>query len=374
MRIGILTIPPSINYGGIIQACALQTLLTDMGHEVYLITPKRTPLYFKLAPLTAPLVYLKRLYRKYIKGEKNLVIFYTQRLQLEHNTIALYTHEYIDKHIHKYNCENFNEIDPNFFDAIVVGSDQIWRGRFHVNILNSYLDFAKSWNIKRIAYAASFGIATMEEYEDNEIVECGELLKLFDAVSVREDSGVELCKDYFGVEAQHLLDPTMLLESSHYTSLCEAEQQHSNILFSYFLDKTPEKETTEKQVAKHCGLNTYCFRQMEYKRGIKDIDKYILPSPSKWIAAFRDAEFIVTDSFHGTVFSIIFNKPFIAIINQRRWATRFTSLLKIFGLEDRLITECRELEEKHFAAIEWNQINKIKREWQQKSFDFLKQL
>ena len=109
-----------------------------------------------------------------------------------------------------------------------------------------------------------------------------------------------------------------------------------------------------------------------FNKHTKDISKCIFPSVSKWLAGFRDASFVVTDSFHGTVFSIIFNKPFISIANKKRGVSRFTSLLKIFGLENRLISSREEISDHLLDGIDFDRINDIKEEWQKKSLGFLK--
>lgn len=372
MKIGIITIPPKGNYGGIMQAYALQYILSAKGNDVELIMPNNV-VNFKLNPLIAPLVYAKRLYRKYIKGERDLLIRYENRIQYEIDTIAQNMCHFIDTNMRQYKCGSYADICSNDFDAIVVGSDQVWRVKYLENILSAYLDFAKNWKIKRIAYAASFGIDNMSEYSQAEIEECAKLAKLFDAISVREDSAKELCKNYFNVDAQHLLDPTMLLESSHYNEISDSVDRQSNIVFSYFLDQSKDKKKIENYIAERLALRPYqVLPNLLFTPGRKELENYLLPSPERWLAAFRDAEFVVTDSFHGAVFSIIFNKPFVVVMNKERGAARFTSLLKMFGLEDRLIHSSDDIKEHHFDDIDWSRVDSIKKEWQDKSFNFIK--
>ena len=140
----------------------------------------------------------------------------------------------------------------------------------------------------------------------------------------------------------------------------------------YVLDKTPEKTHIINQIKNQIGLDLLEIMPEEtFNKNTKDITKCIYPSVSKWLAGFRDASFVITDSFHGTVFSIIFNKPFVCIANKERGLSRFTSLLKIFGLENRLIFSPEELSQNLLDTIDYNKVNSIKREWQAMSIKFL---
>ena len=335
MKIGILTLPLHTNYGGILQAYALQTVLERMGHEVCLIEKKRKP--FQLPLWKAPLVYGKRIIRN-VTGHP-FPIFYEQKINREKPIVQQHTDRFIHKYIKRRFVDDFSEIKETDFDVIVVGSDQVWRPKyFKDSIEHAYLDFTKDWNIKRIAYAASFGTDEWE-YTPEQTRRCGELLKHFNGISVREDSGVDLCRTHFGVEAQQVLDPTMLLTKEDYIQLFENTDtpKSKGTLLNYILDETPEKLTLIDQIAKEKDLIPFRVNsKVENKKA--PLQERIQPSVEQWLRGFYDAEFVVTDSFHACVFSILFNKPFIAIGNEDRGTSRFTSLLSMFGLKDRLIT------------------------------------
>jgi polysaccharide pyruvyl transferase WcaK-like protein len=106
--------------------------------------------------------------------------------------------------------------------------------------------------------------------------------------------------------------------------------------------------------------------------GRNDIYDCVFPAPEKWIRGFMDAQFVITDSFHGTVFSILFNKPFISIANKVRGLTRFTSLLKLFHLEDRLIFSSEDFVPENLKEIDWDRTNAILNQEKEKSMQFLK--
>lgn len=336
MRIGILTLPLHTNYGGILQAYALQTVLERMGHEVHVIEKKRRPLSIPIQKM--PFCYGKRIVKNII-GRK-CPIFYEQKYNREQPIIRQNTDKFIKKYIHIAEYDDFSDIKESEYDAIVVGSDQVWRPKyFGLNqIENAYLKFAEGWNIKRIAYAASFGTDEWE-YTPKQTEECGRLLRMFDVVSVREDSAVNLCKKHFGVEAQHVLDPTMLLNREDYIKLFEVAdtpKSKGNLLY-YILDETEEKKALIKRIADEKGLILFNVKSQSDDINSPVSDR-IQPPLEQWLRGFYDAEFVVTDSFHACVFSILFNKPFLAVGNTERGMSRFKSLLGSFKLENCFVT------------------------------------
>lgn len=335
MRIGILTLPLHTNYGGMLQAYALQTVLERMGHEVKLLNRLH---YRRLAPWRLPFAYTKRFIRKYMLRE-NIHIRQEWYFNRTYPIISQHIRTFVDKYI---KCQNINDltgVQEKDFDAIIVGSDQIWRPSYNKKIEDAYLGFARRWSIKRIAYAASFGTDEWQ-YTVKQKNICSGLLRRFDAVSVREESGVTLCRKYLGVDAQHVLDPTMLLEADDYVRLIKnacVPQSKGNLL-TYILDETLEKKSFIARIAQDKGLTPFQVNNPKVNDINVSADQRIQPSVEQWLRGFYDAKLVITDSFHACAFSIIFNKPFIAIGNKERGMARFLSLLRMFRLEDRLIT------------------------------------
>lgn len=357
MRIGILTLPLHTNYGGILQAYALQTVLERMGHEVVVIdTPnvKYAPSLFTLS---------KRIIKRFLGYRVG--VFSERKHNRTYPIISQHTQPFIDKYIHRKVVHSPKELQESEFDAIVVGSDQIWRPKYYGKIEDAYLAFAKGWKIKRVAYAASFGTDEWE-YTLEQTKSCGELLKKFDAVSVREASGMGLCKEHFGVDAKHVLDPTMLLDKEDYIRLIEAAgtPKSKGTLLNYILDETPEKRALIEQIAKDKGLVPFRVnsRVEDYTAPLAE---RIQPPVEEWLRGFYDAEFVVTDSFHACVFSILFGKPFVVVGNKERGMARFESLLKMSGLEDRLVSSIEDYN--RVGEMTWND-GKLqeKREWSRK--------
>ena len=366
MRIGILTLPLHTNYGGILQAYALQTVLERMGHEVCLIEKKRKPL--RLPMWKAPLVYGKRVLKN-LSGHP-YPIFYEQKVNREEPITRQNTDLFIKRYIKRRIVDDFSELKESDFDTIVVGSDQIWRPKyFNGNIEDAYLKFAEGWNIKRIAYAASFGTDKWE-YTQEQTERCGELLKLFDFVSVRETSGINLCLSHFGVEAELEPDPTMLLAVEDYIQLFKESDtpKSSGTLLYYILNETPAKEAWIKRLADTKGLTPFNVKSKSNKITSPLSDR-IQPSVEQWLRGFYDASLIVTDSFHACVFSILFNKNFLVFPNETRGTARIQSLLSSFNINNRMIdidNSCME------ASFDWNDINLILQEKKEKSVTTIK--
>lgn len=366
MRIGILTLPLHTNYGGILQAYALQTVLERMGHQVQVI---HTPF---IRPKASVVTKMKRLLKLALGRYEGYIDFETKSNEwlpiVSRNIVP-----FIEKHIKWSKLYNgYTKISESDFDGICVGSDQIWRPKMLLcDISNAFLSFAKDWNIKRIAYSASFGTDEWE-YNEEATKVCQMLVKKFDAVSVREFGGVKLCKQNLNICAMHTLDPTMLLRVNDYLALIKDEPKESeaNFLFSYVLDVTKEKTMLVENFADSRGMN---IRKIDIEMGNHkcDIEERILPSVEFWLKSFRDANYVITDSFHACVFSIIFRKPFAVIVNNARGAARFHSLLSMLGLEDRIIKSQEEM--KQLKNIDYDSVYNKLEEKRLYSYNYLKE-
>ncbi|MDD5618423.1 MAG: polysaccharide pyruvyl transferase family protein [Candidatus Omnitrophica bacterium] len=380
MKIGILTVNLNFNYGGILQAYALQAYLKRCGHEAWLIVNDRNRQSLSFSAM------LEAAARDIYGAEMP-----TTRSNFEREIICQNTAYFMRKYINPVtgtieSRKAVDWLDIYNFDAYIVGSDQVWRKGFTKKKRSSFfeifksmfwprpmfLDFVKSDKIKRITYAASFGIDEWE-YDRCSTKKMANLLRKFDAVSVREDSGVRLCKDYLGVNAIHVIDPTLLLSSSEYMELCKMENtpKSRGDMMIYLMDET--REGIAGIIAKKKRLSPFSVNA-KTKSSKAPLEDRIYPPVTDWIRGFFDAKFVVTDSFHGCAFSIIFNKPFLAIGNKSGGMARFYSLLKMFGLEDRLILDIDELkDDKILTEINFDKINQILKIKQQEASDFLRE-
>jgi len=366
LKIGILTLPISENYGGILQALALYRLLHNQGHAVVLIYKETYQVLWKKLAIEVLLkipfhnfkdirtTYMQR--KPYIERKK----FHRSFIEKEIFSISknLYT---------KKDLENF--VKKENFDAVIVGSDQVWRKPYiNDKYYKSYfLDFVGGNKTKKIAYAASFGKDYWEGENDSE--EISKLLKDFTAISTREFSGIKVCKDTFNYNNSiHVLDPTILIGKEFYLNEIISKYNSSSIckggLVTYVLDEEKEKKEVINFVEKNINV-----KKINHLKGFNTSN--IIYTVPEWLSSFVYADFIVTDSFHGMVFSIIFEKNFIVIGNQNRGLDRFISLLTLLGLEDRLVFGVEDMKDKQIDDIDYKKINNILEENKKISIDFL---
>ncbi|WP_455665456.1 polysaccharide pyruvyl transferase family protein [Phocaeicola sp.] len=351
MKIGILTLPFNHNYGGYLQAYALMTVLKRMGHEVWLINRKPDGLHCSM------IRYLKARIKMLITRE--FIVYNTKSREKLYKKQGKNILPFLDKYLMPKTEEikssnDFRKIKKHNFEALIVGSDQVWRAKYVPGIADFYFAFAEQWQVKRIAYAASFGTDEME-YTEEDIERCGALFKKFNAASVREKSAISLIKDKYHWSAQTsvevVLDPTMLLTKQDYEKCCISNNNTTinNTLFCYILDDVEGKAEILAQVAKelNCELKLFTLGST-------------LPSIEDWLKSIMTAKYVITDSFHGTVFSALFNRPFISIGNPERGLARMVDLLEIIDLRQHLVTDfsfdiaIRLLSENTY---DWNSVN-----------------
>lgn len=352
MKIGILTLPLRSNSGGILQNYALQTVLKRMGHEVYTIDRHNDKGFIYRTSSWALHLFQHYILRKSVST--SFYLWLSRKDFLKRNQkFVRFVNTYITKTEYISSNKKLPTVEKYGFDAVVVGSDQVW---IPLYLPWTFLGFLDS-DVRRVAYAAS-GLSNKNILLPF-LAEGREQLKKFKGISCRESHGVEICKECFGVDAQHVLDPTLLLTKEEYMQLCVNIPERNPFLLSYILDENEEKRCSVNKIAKARGLEVVDFYSLK-DFGIEE-----------WLSLFRDAAYVVTDSFHGTAFSINFNKNFISITNKKRGNARFYSLLNMFGLLDRLVDETNLIEFIDLKDIDYNKVNRIKSEEQSKSISFL---
>lgn len=331
MKIGIVTMPLCANYGGTLQNWALQQVLIRMGHEP--ITLRFPVMYQGMSSLhywtkVFPMQAMRFVAHKFVGGKYEMPL-----------AIGLWKESvrgmerFVDEHI------NVTEYLPNLsmddvrrygVEALIVGSDQIWRPVMYDAVKYYFLGFTGDSDILRVAYAPSVALDKWP-YKEEVTVKLRELIKKFSAVSVREASSVQLVKENLGVDAQWVLDPTMLLKKEDYIDVCKNEPESNEpFVFAYILDMTDEKRQMAEKTAKTLGCGVRYLSADKVKKE---------DTIEKWLANFRDAKYVITDSYHGTVFSLIFQKQFYTFYNTYRGNARMDSLKEISGLVNRFITK-----------------------------------
>ena len=378
MKIGILTQSMAANYGCNLQAYALQTTLERMGHDVIIIDRWDAPC--KKTLKDSIVVNLIRIIKDCVKFCLRRPIFHsisTKQRKYFWQHFLRFQNEYLHLTGEITSSEKMKEYAiQNHFDAFVVGSDQVWRPAYNMGekLYDMYLLFTEGQQVIRLSYAASFGV-DIWEYTEEQTRICKELIRKFDAISVREKSGLRLCSDYLGVEATHVLDPTMLLDKGDYNSLIDKQHFEKVVggLFCYILDTSSTTLHAMDYVEKATGLKRYICLPLipENSYNVFNKESCVLPSPEEWLRCFRDAEMVLIDSFHGMVFSIIYNKPFWVIGNARRGMARFNSLLSLFNLEKRIVSAEQIQTIDLTEDINWDKVNAKRVELVAESRNFL---
>lgn len=311
--IGILTLPFTPNYGWLLQMWALYSFLNKEGFDARILDRHWND--------SSPSA-LKRIMRwvYYHTFNWHFNEFMKRRLR---KSPVLSTSEELSRYVS----------DSGFY-AIVVGSDQVWRiENTRETDLNYFLDFLNDENIIRVAYSASFGTDKWAGTAQ-ETLTVTNLLSKFKQISLREQSGVELCEQVFHQKAHWTLDPTLLLEADDYYQLFSKIKPTSKpYVASYFLDSSTWKD----EMAKRC-CQQYDAKLLTLYPSNPTLYTFY-KSVEQWLGDFYYADFVIVDSYHGMLFSIIFKKQFMVIANEHRGLTRFTSLLSSIGLMDRLFFE-----------------------------------
>ncbi|MBQ4516642.1 MAG: polysaccharide pyruvyl transferase family protein [Clostridia bacterium] len=340
MRIGIMTFHWATNYGAVLQAYALSKALENKGHEVTIIDyypekykKKWTKVFFTYHPERIPASI------KQLKKEKEIKTFRDEYLK---KTKYFSSAKELKQYVFDYDC-------------YICGSDQIWNPSFvrygdQGITLSYFLDFIPN-GAKKISYAASFGVKEYPEDLKNKIKD---QLVLFNAISVREETGLGILKDINICDAQLVPDPTILLDASIYKKLLKEPKRSEKYDFVYMLhsrkaDAIPllKKRKREGVMSVHCG-----------NIGIED-----------WLTEIYGADLVITNSFHGIVFSIIFEKNFAPIlIKGSGMNDRIITLLNKLGLSDRI---CEDLSEFKNEPIDWKTVKKKLKEFSDVGYSYL---
>ncbi|BDZ64535.1 polysaccharide pyruvyl transferase family protein [Agromyces mangrovi Wang et al. 2018] len=361
-RVLIKTLPLHTNYGGILQAYALQRVIRELGHEV--VTDTTTP-----ASLRRRLRFRYWALRRAVRRMLPLRFDWAWRAghevarrQRRFEATRLRQGRFVERAW----SDRARARLARRFDTFLVGSDQVWRAYY--TVVPRYLfDVLPGGDggPRRVSYAASFGVDDLSEYSDAARVESASLLRRFDAVSVRERSGVRICSDEFAVRAERHVDPTMLLAPADYRALAvdAADAVGDPAVLVFRLDESDDLDAVESAIAGRLGLSTRTLLPgsppSTYSAYAEDPAAYDRPSVERWLAEFSSAEFIVTDSFHGCVFAILFNRPFVAYANARRGSARFDTLLEVFDLRHHLVEAADDPIDDRVFDPDWESVNRI---------------
>lgn len=347
MKIGILTFHCAINYGAVLQAYGLQEVLKSMGHEVYVIDYRPE--------------YLKRPYRLFfpeaVKGHGflgNIRFFVRELLALpiRYKRRCAFN-GFIKKHLHLANLDFQSE--DNDFDCFVFGSDQIWNPQITEGDPVFFGD-APCFNGKKMfVYAASAG--SVDALKEIDKVQLKTWLSKFSALSVREKSLSHYLSEELQLENQLVIDPVLLVGKDVFYEISSSKIPDEPYLLFFSLWRNDEALNQAERKASLHGLELVeMYGMTEVVKNGKVLQSL---SPDEFIAMFQGASYVVSTSFHGIVFSILFHKLFYCI-GHSFGKSRFLSLLDLFGLQDRLVdVSSSSQKELEFTRIDWNFVDEI---------------
>lgn len=379
MIIGIITYWTSDNnYGQILQAYALQKYLRNQGHTAYLITyiPHRKKLLEIIKEIIKCFLYLSTKNKKY----EETFLFYKNKWKHKKRNFNQFKKTHLLKSKKVYYSLKELQTNPPKADIYITGSDQVWNNTA-CNKENGvwYLDFGNKEVIKA-SYAASSGRPLSKEEKED----IYKYLSKFKLIGVRE---YELLNDIKSIginRCELVLDPTLLLPKEEYLSFCEANNFHckKKYIFIYLLNIQTESEiywniinTYRKNKNLECKIvNSSGYYQA--KKVVNEV-KSIQASIPEWICYINNAEFVVTTSFHGVVFCIKFQKPFIAILLKGKYSkgnNRIVTLLEKLELSSRIFSEYKNFAVQVEAPINWARVNELLEKEKQNSYTFLKNI
>lgn len=307
--VGIMGVWVGCNYGSIATYYALNKIISSMGKSVLMIDKPRIA-------------------REDVES------------QMTHSRAFANKHYEISK---PYKLEELHELNE-YCDAFIMGSDQLWNYGISKNFGKSYyLDFVKPGK-KKIAYATSFGHAKdFAPLDERKII--SNLMKDFDAISVREADGVKICRDSYDVKATQVLDPVFLADVKIFDELADESRfkENEKYIATYILDPTPEKVQLMQNISKRLGYKLinmldglpWLFERNRAKLGLEAIEDLHV---EEWLYYIKNCELLITDSCHGASFGLIYNRRIIALTNAHRGNSRFASLAKLFDIQDRVLT------------------------------------
>lgn len=367
MKIGIMSMQRVVNYGSFLQAYGLKSILTGMGHSVEFVDYQSQGSLIQNNPLKP----LDRYRSKATNAVKMLSPAYRgwRAAQIRSNQ----------------SCEKFHDVFENQFlpmlgvttqrnerpklDALVIGSDEVFNCTQTGDMVgySRQLFGAENRADKLISYAASFGNTTLEKLQRYQITdEIARYLSTFDALSLRDHNSVQIVKTLCGIDGSYHIDPVLLYDFPEAQTI-SVDLKDYIVVYAY-AGRINDQEAkairrfAEKKNKKLLSLGfwqTFC-------------DDYVLASPLEVLAYIRHADYVITDTFHGSVFSIKYQKQFGAIVRDSN-RQKLTDLLEQFGLEDRQLFSMDQIDHILEQPLDSIKVQQILQEKQKKAMTYLKE-
>lgn len=331
-RIGIITYHRAYSYGARLQAYATATYLNSIGHVAEIID------YSDIGEGPRPGISTRSI-KAFIKSTVSYLLSIPDE-DKRRERFQYFLQNYMPLSVQRYERnDSLRDIEEQY-DYIITGSDQVWCPTLNLGDLNYLLDFVKN-SRKKLAYAGSFGVTKLDK---NDFISYQKCLSTFHRITVREKEAQELVNDMLGYKPEIVLDPTFLLPVNQWNNIAinPIKKEEKYILCFKILSVNPVYYTLINKLHSQTGYRIIHIDSSYRYKPVKG-RIYTTAGPLEFIGLIRDAEIVVTNSFHGTVFSILFNKPFYTVLNDNGRNSRLTTLTERFHLEERLISEAKDL-------------------------------
>lgn len=359
-KIGIITFHRAINYGALLQTYALHKKIKDLGFDNEILDYRNQVLEKKH----------KKMKLSISNGIKGILkyLLIARNHNTKHNKFREFTKKYIKMSEPLNSLDDIKKIESQY-SKFITGSDQVW----NYNITNFdktyFLQFTRN-NSKKNAYAASFGISKIP----NDLVnDYKNLLKGFNIISIREEKGAEIIRNLINKDVDTVLDPTMLIDKNQWFKLADDKlYKNEKFILIYGFGGSSNIINFAKNLSKKTGYKIVHITS-SFKK-IKGVIYEQSVGPEEFLGLFKNAEFIITNSFHGTAFSINFNKQFFIELLPASTGvnSRLEHILNLFDLNDRLITST--VVNNYKEQIDYTYVNKILTKEKEKSIKILKKI
>lgn len=372
-KIGILTFHYSNNFGGILQALALQKTIENLGYNVEIIN--YVPSSYLPYNIKNNLNIKKNIFKNKVEDLNIIKILQKISIMKKHSReITEKFNAYREKNMNlsKRVDEDSLETILNNYSAIIVGSDQVWNPSQRKSPIY-FLNFGNKYEGKKISYAPDSTIQDVNQ-EDLELLK--KALGEFHHISVRNDHSFDFVKSVIDKEAEIVADPTLLFD---FNSLGKKESSEGEYILTYVLGKEIEgshKKVIEKIRSKYGNIPVYSIKipTMNFELSPFADKVFYDLNPDEWISMFKNAKFVYTDSFHGVLFSLKYHKPFLAYYTEKLRATRFIDLGKRYNIDKYIVQNIAEIDEKQALDVvpDFNSIDKTIESQKKTSLDFLR--
>lgn len=362
MKISIVTIHGYRNYGSVLQTYATQEKLREFGLETEVLNYVRED--------SNDANFTKWLIERTLGNSKNFIkrIGYSVIIKTSIRKFAKICDTFLSENVKMSGDRffHFEEIKANSKEADIycVGSDQVWNVNANHGILPAYYLEHATRGKRCISYASSFGTS---QFTNSQIEEMEPFFKNFDYLSLRERYGIELLRK-MGYKAEFVLDPTLVVDKKFWSKLMDPNPIKGKYVLIYQLNTNPKMDAYAQKISKKTGLPLVRIGT-RYDHFLRNGKTLCFPKVGEWLTLFNEAEYVLTDSFHGLAFSINLSKQFLCFA-PKNFSDRLIDILRTFELENRMVKDYGSLDEID-QPINFGQVDRKLSQYRQDTQNYL---